>query len=100
MENQNIINEEKGNDVNHVLANVIFEKDHIVNIIKNRIKSEYKKHPDLDWQQIAAIKIYSFIYDINKECICTCDPYNKNELNTVVGLPNICTYCKKAIIDN
>lgn len=34
-------------------------KDTIVSIIKQRIESEYRKHPDLDWAGIAARKIYA-----------------------------------------
>jgi hypothetical protein len=33
-------------------------KEKIIKLIERRIKSEYKKHPDLDWAKIAAIKIY------------------------------------------
>jgi len=32
-------------------------KDTIVSKIKQRIESEYRKHPDLDWAEIAARKI-------------------------------------------
>ena len=38
-------------------------KTKIINSIRDRIKSEYAKHNDLDWADIAAIKIYS-MYDI------------------------------------
>jgi hypothetical protein len=33
-------------------------KEKIIKLIESRIKSEFKKHPDLDWAKIAAIKIY------------------------------------------
>lgn len=34
-------------------------KEEIIALIYNRIKSEYKKHSELDWAKIAAYKIYS-----------------------------------------
>ena len=34
-------------------------KDEIISAIEQRIKSEYRKHPDLDWAGIAARKIYA-----------------------------------------
>ena len=34
-------------------------REEIINLIESRIKSEYKKHGDLDWAGIAARKIYS-----------------------------------------
>lgn len=38
------------------------DKKHTINSIADRIKSEYRKHKDLDWSYIAACKIYnSFI---------------------------------------
>ena len=36
-------------------------KDDWVSKIKQRIESEYRKHPDLDWAEIAARKIYAEI---------------------------------------
>ena len=33
-------------------------KRHVKCLIKQRIESEYRKHPDLDWAEIAARKIY------------------------------------------
>ena len=36
-------------------------KDQIIDLIDERIKSEYREHPDLDWSRIAAIKIYESI---------------------------------------
>ena len=43
-----------------VKKNLEFEqpKDTLVSKIKQRIESEYRKHPDLDWAEIAARKIY------------------------------------------
>ena len=38
-------------------------KDTLVSKIKQRIESEYRKHPDLDWAEIAARKIYAEIKD-------------------------------------
>lgn len=34
-------------------------REDIITSIKNRIESEHRKHPDLDWTRIAAGKIYS-----------------------------------------
>jgi hypothetical protein len=34
-------------------------KEDIIKTIAERIKSEYSKHKELDWAEIAAIKIYS-----------------------------------------
>jgi len=34
-------------------------REEIIDLIESRIKSEYKKHGDLDWAGIAARKIYS-----------------------------------------
>ena len=33
-------------------------KEETIDLIENRIKSEYRKHGDLDWSRIAACKIY------------------------------------------
>jgi len=46
-----------------VKKNLEFEqpKDTLVSKIKQRIESEYRKHPDLDWAEIAARKIYAGI---------------------------------------
>ena len=46
-----------------VKKNLEFEqpKDTLVSKIKQRIESEYRKHPDLDWAEIAARKIYAEI---------------------------------------
>ena len=48
-----------------VKKNLEFEhpKDAVVSKIKQRIESEYRKHPDLDWAEIAARKIYAEIKD-------------------------------------
>jgi len=35
------------------------EKGTLVSKIKQRIESEYRKHPDLDWAEIATRKIYA-----------------------------------------
>ena len=45
-------------------------REEIINLIESRIKSEYKKHGDLDWAGIAARKIYSSlegVLDVGKE---------------------------------
>ena len=42
-------------EVDPLLTN---SKDDWVSKIKQRIESEYRKHPDLDWAEIAARKIY------------------------------------------
>jgi hypothetical protein len=39
------------------------QKSILVSKIKQRIESEYRKHPDLDWAEIAARKIYAEIKD-------------------------------------
>ncbi len=46
-----------------VKKNLEFEqpKDALVSKIKQRIESEHFKHPDLDWAEIAARKIYAEI---------------------------------------
>lgn len=41
-------------------------KDTIVSIIKQRIESEYRKHPDLGWAEIAARKIYARFFENKK----------------------------------
>ena len=48
-----------------VKKNLEFEQpiDTLVSKIKQRIESEYRKHPDLDWAEIAARKIYAEIKD-------------------------------------
>ena len=46
-------------------GNVI--KDTIVSKIKQRIESEHFKHPDLDWAEIAARKIYAEIFEDKKQ---------------------------------
>ena len=35
------------------------QKDTFILKLKQRIESEYRKHPDLDWAEIAAKKIYA-----------------------------------------
>lgn len=38
--------------------------------IKSRIESEHRKHPNLDWAQLAAMKIVGnieYLYDIKKK---------------------------------
>ena len=45
-------------------------REEIIDLIDNRIKSEYKKHGDLDWSMIAAHKIYGSlegVLDAGKE---------------------------------
>ena len=39
------------------------QKDTLILKLKQRIESEYRKHPDLDWAEIAARKIYAEIKD-------------------------------------
>lgn len=41
-------------------------KEEIIYLINQRIKSEYKKHKNLDWSNIAARKIYSSLEDLLK----------------------------------
>jgi len=43
-------------------------KEEIINIIDERIKTEYSKHNKLDWSKIAAHKIYATIIDIFRVC--------------------------------
>lgn len=38
-------------------------KEEIISSIKKRIESEQRKHQNLDWQEIAARKIYSTYFD-------------------------------------
>ena len=40
------------------------DKDQIVEIIRSRIESEFRKHKDIDWVKIAAIKIYHTLKEI------------------------------------
>ena len=45
-----------------VLAREERRKQYAVPLIRQRILDEQRKHPDLDWAQLAAIKIYdSFV---------------------------------------
>jgi hypothetical protein len=47
------------------------KKDEIIERIKIRIKKEYTKHKSIDWELIAAKKIYNeFIFNNNKYGIC------------------------------
>lgn len=62
------------------------DKKHIINSIADRIKSEYKKHKDLDWTYIAACKIYNSLImkennntDINFEWNETINKLEKNQ---------------------
>jgi len=46
-------------------------REELIDLIENRIKSEYRKHGDLDWSRIAACKIYGSledVLDVGKEC--------------------------------
>lgn len=38
-------------------------KESIINLIENRIKSEYQKHKNIDWEIIAAHKIYDELFN-------------------------------------
>ncbi len=51
-------------EVDPLLTN---SKDDWVSKIKQRIESEYRKHPDLDWAEIAARKIYAEIFEDKKQ---------------------------------
>lgn len=35
---------------------------------------------------------------IHKDCICKCTPEKQKRIVTVSGLPDICDYCRKAIL--
>lgn len=39
------------------------QKEQAIALIKGRIEDEQRKHPDLDWQEIAARKIYSALLE-------------------------------------
>lgn len=39
------------------------EQEQIIKIIRDRIYDEHRKNPDLDWQTIAANKIYTSLLD-------------------------------------
>jgi hypothetical protein len=41
-------------------------KEKIIEVIKNRIISEHRKHQNLDWEDLAAHKIY---YEISNEIL-------------------------------
>ncbi len=45
----------------------MMDKDLWIMSIENRIKSEYRKHKDLEWEKIAASKIYADIIYIIKQ---------------------------------
>lgn len=54
------------------------QKEAAIALIKCRIIDEQRKHPDLDWQEIAARKIYPALFDFgqplivnNTNCNCT-----------------------------
>jgi hypothetical protein len=49
----------------------------LINLIKNRIDAEYRKHKTLDWSLIAAIKIVKSLKERNKP--------NTNPLVDVIG---------------
>jgi len=40
-------------------------KEEIVQLIEERIVSEYRKHKNLNWAKIASIKIYSSLFTKN-----------------------------------
>lgn len=45
-------------------------KQEIIASIKSRIEAEHRKHPNLDWAQLAAIKIVGnieYFYDVKKK---------------------------------
>ena len=46
--------------------NIVEFDQHLVNSIKKRIDDEYRKHKDLDWSRIAAIKIVHMLEDLKK----------------------------------
>ena len=50
--------------------NKAMTREELIDLIESRIKSEYKKHGDLDWAGIAARKIYGSlegVLDVGKE---------------------------------
>lgn len=44
-------------------------KNEIIELITDRIKSEHEKHSAIDWEQIAAAKIYSLIKDVEPKIL-------------------------------
>lgn len=45
-------------------------KKEMTESIKKRIEAEHRKHPNLDWAQLAAIKIagnIEYLYDVKKK---------------------------------
>lgn len=53
------IKRKNGNDIKIYATTLEDDNDEIISAIEQRIKSEYRKHPDLDWAGIAARKIYA-----------------------------------------
>ena len=47
-------------------------KEEIINLIDNRIKSEYEKYKKTEWSKIAAHKIYDSLINLlsNKKQLC------------------------------
>ncbi len=48
------------------------QKDKIIDLIDNIIKSEYRKHKDLDWSKIASIKIYKSLFSVKIDSVDSC----------------------------
>ena len=65
-------------------------KEEIVALIESRIKSEYRKHKTIDWEKIAALKIYSNLYSINNELNC---PYCSKKMKSVILKHYRCKDC-------
>ena len=64
------------------------ENEQIIKSIKNRIISEYKKHPDLEWAEIAARKIYS---ELHQPPVITSLPNGKRVLAALKELSDCFT---------
>ena len=61
------------------------EKEKIIETIKLRIKSEYSKHKTIDWEEIAAHKIYNsfeayFTQELSEVNTCVIDDVMPSKL--------------------
>lgn len=59
-------------------------KEEIEKLIENRIKSEFKKHKNLDWAKIASIKIFRSLKEfkiVQPERLSEEDNYEDNDCN-------------------
>ena len=82
MGNQNIINEEKGNDVNHVLPAVYFGVFKIAS--KNKVQFPYINANQLDTKECELLTAYDIAFETREKAIESLDKLPRPALYTIL----------------